>query len=431
MDVLPAGGSPDPLADDMTPAYPPGLFVEDADTVMVPPEPPPAPSEPLVPPPAPKKTSHRLLIVCGSLVLVVAVVSGLLFVFQPWRSPDEVKQDFAQAVGEYQQAQAALAQKIAEAEAVQAVDAQVADPTVTDDLESAIDGARSKIAQPPAMAGSSRRISNQTEEVTRQTKACDDAILALDAAMKAVTDSRVQFATDAVNEAIASAQTALDQSKGLADESLRSALAIAIQRAHVIVDGFPTADPSTFSATVAEQQDSLREAAQAVLPGQAGTCGGGVRLPAGIDGMVCQSMPAAATQTKVTVGSTTYTQFSMPSGNVGCTKNAYGAGVICEIIRKDWALPVEVAPECAPSASACGTPEAAIIDGVVTSVRHTDVAPWASNRSDPQTAIPVLAYGQVADFSPVACLSDEDGVICWDTTTHHGFQMSVTEFTYW
>ena len=419
--------------DSYTPAFPPGLFVEDGE---VPPLPPPPPPEPVTPPapvaPAkePPKKKRALLITCIVLVVVVAVVVTLVLVFQPWKSTSSIEQNFTDAVARYQQSQTALATAIADGESTLAIKADVADPTTTDRLSSALADARSRVGSPPAMAGNRSQIEEQTTQLTNQSAACDTAVATLDTAIQDVTKSRVQYATDRLGEAVASAQMALDQSKGTADESARTALAIAIGRTQAIISGLSTADPATFADTITEQQASLQQASQAVLGAQGMVCDNGVEVPIGINPMVCNPMPATAVQTVTSGGTTPATQFSMPSGNVGCTKDPYGSGMICEIIRKDWTLPSSVVPTCAANAS-CGAPEAAIQDGVVTAIRHSDIAPWASNMNDSSVTVPILEYGQVADFSPVACLSDQNGVTCWDTTTHHGFQMSVTWFLYW
>jgi len=428
--------------DPLKPEYPPGLFVEESAPVILPPTPPETPepptrsvpvqaaAEPVPLAPTVGKRSHRLLIVCVIIVVVLAVAVSLLMVFQPWRSTPQITQDFNDAVSRYETSQQALTQKIADAEDLKSIDAQVSDPAVMDRLSSALDDAQSKVASAPAMAESRRQIENQTSQLTNQTQTCDDVAASLDQAMQAVSSGRIQYATDALNEAIASAQAVLDQSHSTGDQSARSALAIAIQRTKTIVSGLATADPASFAATISEQQSSLQQASQAVLGDQPMTCDNGVTVPVGINPMVCQSMPRTAIQTVVSgaaVASTT--QFSMPSGNVGCTRNPYDTGMICEIIRKDWTLPSNLVPAC-PAGNSCGEPIAAIEDGNVTAVIRGD-APWANDINNSAVTVPVLAYGQVADLSPVACLSDEDGVICWDTSTHHGFQMSVIVFTYW
>ena len=382
----------------------------------------------------PKKKHLAIFIIVASIVVLLCVgLAVYFFVIRPQQiNTAQAKQDFTTAVDQYQQAQTTLTQKIADAEKVKDTDAQAADPKVNDDLSSAISDARGLLAAPPDMSDDPKQISSQTDDLTRQTQACDDAVVSLGQAMDAVTASRVQYATDTLNQAIADAQSVLDQSQGLvSDESKRSALASAIQQAHSIVNGFRTGDPSTFADTIAAQQDTLQQASQAVTAVQITKCDNGVVVPTGINPMVCKSMPTTAVQTMTTGGYKRYTQFSMPSGNVGCTKDPYGTGMICEIIRKDWTLPDAIVSQCAIDADTCGSPEVAIRSGVVTSIRHTDVAPWSGNVNDSSVTIPVLAYGQVANFSPVACLSDEDGVVCWDTTTHHGFRMSVIDFTYW
>jgi len=431
------GASDDTVArpdDGLTPEFPPGLFVEESTPVVLPPQPvEPATPVPAVPPvplettDEPEKKSHRALIIVA-IVVVVAVVATLLVVFQPWMSTGKIKQDFTDAAAGYQQAQTDLTAKIADAETLMAVNAEVADPTVMDHLSSALNDARSKVGTVPDMADGRKQIREQTSQLESQTKDCNDSVASLDQAMKDVTSSRVQYATDALTDAVTSAQTVLDQSAGNADESARSALAVAIQRTQAIIAGLNTADPSTFAATISEQQASLQKAVQDVLGAQGTTCDNDVDVPSGVNPIVCQSMPTSAIQTMATGGITPLAQFSMPSGNIGCTKS--GNAVECEIVNKDWTMPADIIPAC-PASGDCGVPVVAIQNGVVTTDGHTDVPPWTSNVNDSNVTIPVLQYGQIANFSPVACLSDEDGVICWDTTTHHGFQMNRAWFVHW
>ena len=381
--------------------------------------------------PGSKKKPTVIIIVAILAVLVCTALVLYMLVLRPQQLGDtQTKRDFASAVSEYQQVQTTLTQRIDDAEKVQAIDAQAADVSLDNNLSSAINAAKGLVADPPAMSADPNQVATQTAQIKGLSGACTNAITSLEQAIQSVTSSRIQYATDAVNQAIATAQSVLDQSQGLvSDETTRSALSAAIQQAHGVVDGFSTGDPAGFSAAIAAQQEALQKASQAVLDVQTVICSNGVVVPSGINPIVCTSMPSTAIQTMTVGGYKRYAQFSMPSGNVGCTKDPYGAGMICEIIRKDWTLPSPVVAQCA--SNDCGTPEPAIRDGIVTSIRHTDVAPWASNRDNSAVTIPVLPYGQVANFSPVACLSDEDGVVCWDTTTHHGFRMSVIVFDYW
>jgi len=435
-----------PTVDDgLTPAFPPGLFIEEnGEVIPVPPlqettvlptpeAPPTRPTRQKPLPPAHKLThTRRNLIIGAIIVVVVAVTVTLLLVFQPWKSQSDVERDFTAAVNQYQQAQDNLAQKITAAQATLGITADVSDSAVLDDLSSALGEAQNQVGSAPQMAGDRSGIESQTAGLISQSQACDTAADQLDQATQAVVSSRIQYATDQLNQAVASAQTVLDQSAGTADESVRSALAIAIQRTKTIIAGLSTADPATFAATVSEQQTSLQQASQAVSgAGATQTTCDGVEIPSGIDPMVCQSMPASARRTTTTGGTNTYTEFSMPSGNIGCTKDASvpgTAGMTCEIIQKSWDFPSNIVRDC--DSAWCGEPVAAIENGSV-SAFDVGYPAWANNIADPTMTIPVLAYGQIADFSPVACLSNEHGVICWDTTTHHGFRMNADEFLYW
>ena len=430
--------------DFLTPAFPPGLFIEDGGEVIpvpsvqeeppVPPVPPPRPTPAATQKPLPPahqlKNTRRNLIVIAIIVVVVAAVVTALLVFQPWKSTTGIDQSYTDALSQYQQAQTALTQKITDAQALSSVQARVADPAVLDQLSSAISDAKSKVAPPPAEAENRRQIEDQTAQLTSQAQACNEAVTSLNDNMLAVAASRIQYATDQLNQAVASAQLVLDQSAGTADESARSALAIAISRTHAIINGLATADPSTFAATITEQQASLDQASQVVLGTQGMSCDG-VEIPVGINPIVCQSMPAAAQQTMTSGGVETYAEFSMPSGNVGCTEDPNTDAVICEIINKTWTLPAELVAQCPSNGGSCLFVEAGIKDGAVTTIGHADPGLWVNNVGDPSMTVPTLAYGQVADFSPVACLSNEHGVVCWDTTTHHGFQMNSDWFLYW
>ena len=431
------------VEDPLKPEFPPGLFVEENGEVIPLPSPqeasvpvtPPAPPTRQKPPPPAHQMKHtrRNLIVAAVIVVVVAVTVTLLLVFQPWKSQNDVEQAFTAAVDQYQQAQDDLAQKITAAQATLDIQADVTDSTLLDRLSSALDDARTKVGSAPQMAGSRSEIESQTSGLVSQAQASDDAAAALDQATQAVVESRIQYATDQLNQAVASAQTVLDQSAGTADESLRSALAVAIQRTKTIIAGLATADPATFAATISEQQASLQKASQAVSGAgttQTTTCDG-VEIPSGIDPMVCQSMPSSARKTTTTGGTVTYSEFSMPSGNIGCTVDPNTSAVICEIINKGWTLPAELVAQCPSNGGSCANMEAGIKNGTVTTIGHADPGLWVNNIHDSSMTVPVLAYGQIANFSPVACLSNEHGVVCWDTTTHHGFRMNADEFLYW
>lgn len=419
----------------------PDLFV--SDVAIYPPAPPPEEPAPQTPAaasvsegetPVRKRKSHPVLITVGVVILALAAVAALYFfkIHPGQTQDDQVKKDFSAAVDAYNQAQEDLSGAIADAQTALSTANTNADPAVLAHLSSVVNSAQALIAPAPAMASDTDQIKDQITVLQSKTEACRGAVGQVNDATNAAIVSMVGQATDLLTQAIADARDLLTQSKGLVDdESLRADLSDAIDKAQASLDGLPTADPAMVDDTVSLRIALLTNASDAVRDVMKTRCDNDVLVPAGINPIVCQPMPAETLRLGVHTPNRDYMQFSMPSGNVGCTENPYGAGMMCEIINKDWTLPPEVAPPCPASAPVCGSPEAAIMGGVVTSIRHTDVAPWENNRSDPSLDISVLEYGQVEDFSPVACLSDEDGVVCWDTNTHHGFQMNVTRFTYW
>ncbi|MDR0284166.1 MAG: hypothetical protein LBI33_04650 [Propionibacteriaceae bacterium] len=423
---------------------PPDLFVptEPPALPVAGPTPPPTPDPAPVPPtpaasPRRRQSNWTLIIILAAVIALVAVgTSVYLGVIRPRGDLARAEADFTTASTEHEHAQADLNAALQAAGLYDGrYTADEVSTEATTALATAADQAKPAVVPTPEPAADAPALRAQIAQMAGETTAAGQATAKLTAAMGNVDASVRQIGTDKLTAAIADAQTAWDASAGLVkDESVRTTLSDAISTANTALAGLSEADPQDVVKTVADQIQALSTATAAISGNQKTQCPGGVVLPTGIDPMVCGGMPATAIVPQVPDGAgNTQVQFAMPSGNVGCTKQAYDVAALCEIIRKDWTLPETLAPACAANDPRCdGGADPALKGGQVTYVRHTDVGPWTNNRAaDPPLTIPVLAYGQVANFAPVACLSHVDGVVCWDTSTHHGFRMSVTTFDYW
>lgn len=169
-------------------------------------------------------------------------------------------------------------------------------------------------------------------------------------------------------------------------------------------------------------------------------CPSGITLPAGVDPMVCGGMPGEAISgLKITAPDGTEAPgFGLPGGDIGCDSEDFGDGFGTECLGSNptWTMPPDLVQACYdanvdnPNAGQCQGGVIGLISGAPQVVMHGDVTPW-QNALWSQGYIPVLQAGQVADLAPVACLSGGDSVTCWDTTTHHGFQMGQDRLIAW
>jgi len=364
----------------------------------------------------------------GAVVLVVALALVASFVVPHVSAAT----DFNRAVSDFGQAKDNLMRQIDDVAAVgSAYPAdQLADASALDRFQAALATARALVqADPPTMAAATPDIRHQADALRDDIAAMETSQAALQVAAGAIQQTHLAWAKTTLTDAIAQAQQAQAAAAGQADPAAQAALEQLIGQAQQALAAVNQANLATLGDLVSQLVGGLGQAALAVqAPPPAPVCG--PNLPAGVDPMVCAGLPAGAVS--VTVGANpALAVFSMPSLNIGCavagTLGAADAPVVCEIVRYSWSLPAELVQPCG---GGC-TPLISLVGGQVAVVNlPSGPAPWSQARSA-GLAVPVLRYGQVADFSPVACLSATDGVTCWDTTTHHGFKMSSDHLVYW
>jgi hypothetical protein len=106
-------------------------------------------------------------------------------------------------------------------------------------------------------------------------------------------------------------------------------------------------------------------------------------------------------------------QFTMPSGNIGCTMQSDGGVVRCDIRQRDWAPPVK------PADCEYDFGQGLILGGTAFFVCASDTA---------LIGAPVLPYGSTARQGKYECRSDEVGVTCTNLESGHGFLLSAAEY---
>lgn len=107
-------------------------------------------------------------------------------------------------------------------------------------------------------------------------------------------------------------------------------------------------------------------------------------------------------------------QFTMPSGNIGCTMRSDGV-VRCDIRQRDWAHPARPA-DCNPNYD---FGQGLVLGTTARFVCATDTA---------LVGAPVLPYGSSRGQGPYQCRSGENGVECTNLDTGHGFLLSAAEY---
>jgi hypothetical protein len=118
--------------------------------------------------------------------------------------------------------------------------------------------------------------------------------------------------------------------------------------------------------------------------------------------------PAASPAVVVETGDPDVTQFSLPSGNIGCVVEARGAR--CDIASYTWTLP--------PKPAGCDAdwgPGAELTTTAQVGVCASDAARGGTR---------VLAYGHAIAVGDVRCDSATTGITCRNTRTRHGFTLS-------
>ena len=174
-------------------------------------------------------------------------------------------------------------------------------------------------------------------------------------------------------------------------------------------------------------------------------CPQGVTVPDNVDQMLICGNPPASTVTLASfqlpsvTGDEDLYGFQSADNNVACTFYQ-DATVTCHAATLDVPLPSD--PKTEGSTVPC-TQGLSITDDGAGLQCAGDV--MAVEQMPGVSAVPVLDIGQIALSSDypntsvtgpgekdlVACTADEDGIICWDTVSAHGFKMSQSVVEFW
>jgi hypothetical protein len=106
-------------------------------------------------------------------------------------------------------------------------------------------------------------------------------------------------------------------------------------------------------------------------------------------------------------------QFTMPSGNIGCTMQSDGGVVRCDIHQRDWAPPAK------PADCNYDFGQGLVLGTTASFVCASDTA---------LIGAPVLPYGSTSRQGKYECRSDEGGVTCTNLESGHGFLLSSAEY---
>lgn len=188
-------------------------------------------------------------------------------------------------------------------------------------------------------------------------------------------------------------------------------------------DPAPSASPATPTADESAETSSIRA-----------TCP--VGLPTGVDPRACGPVPAEAVEfapdARYDGEWEFFGSFVLPSTNIGCDLLSNGGadsvGVTCTIEDYDF-TPAPVSQQCLEAEIAwagfdtlLGTDaEVGNCRGDVLNVSHA-LRNEGIDESGAQTR--VLEHGSLVSQSDIACLSDPDGVTCWNGGTGHGFRLT-------
>ena len=104
-------------------------------------------------------------------------------------------------------------------------------------------------------------------------------------------------------------------------------------------------------------------------------------------------------------------QFTMPSGNIGCTMQSDGGVVRCDIRQRDFATPAR------PADCNLDFGHAVVLGAGFVCAGDTVLG-----------AGPVLPYGSTIRQGRYECRSDEVGVTCTNLEIGHGFLLSAAEY---
>ena len=365
-------------------------------------------------------------------VVILAVIVTLVLVFQVFVPRSDVEGQFNDALAAYNKSQSALAAEVAVAQStVDASDADyLTDPSTLDTLNKTLQTAatNSKVP-PPTMGTSTGQIRSQVNAMQQQARSMDDQTTSLATAVSNVQANVVLWAKSALTTAISDANGAYTQYSYSTDTDSLAALQSQISSAQNTLAAVDRMDPNSVTMTVLQALTDLSKAQQAVVASAPVHCGD-VILPKGVDARACGAVPDGAV-TLPSVGQWG-AMFEMPSHNIGCYPK--DNGITCEIGTHKWTAPSDLMDTCKTTNEDPTQCDASMIvidsNGVVGVGYHQDVPQWKAAKFEGVT-VPVLQYGNAIDYSPVACVSAEDGLTCWNTYTHHGFKMSTSTFVSW
>jgi len=370
-------------------------------------------------------------LILGGVALIVAV--ALILVFAIFRlGGNSGSSDFDSAQAQYAQSQAAMASALSKAKdvAASADEGFMDDSSLLKNLQADIKKAEDYSPIVLTKASDKSAVQAQVSQLQAETSRVDTLKSNLNNDVKAVQASQLSWAKTALSDAIAEAENVYDAPQGSNDPQTLTDLWAAIEAAQATLKSLDGADPSTVVNTTIDAIQKLLDAEAAVKQTRTLPCD--VSLPEGIDPMVCGGMPSDALQMPWTSwgGNMSTQMFVSADGDVGCMW--FDDRVECGVKDATWRMPADLMQSdvCITSQN-CGGPSIALMsDGTVTAWPRSDVPDVDIARME-GAKVPVLMYGQTAAFGGVACYADVPGTTCWDTSTHHGFQISTGSLLYW
>ncbi|MCL1839369.1 MAG: hypothetical protein FWG47_08725, partial [Propionibacteriaceae bacterium] len=162
-------------------------------------------------------------------------------------------------------------------------------------------------------------------------------------------------------------------------------------------------------------------------------CSNGVILPAGVNQIVCDGVPAGASDEPDVAGKTYgFHIFVTLSEIIRCNWMPYeegpeggaSGGIVCEATEAFFTLPV---PQGCDEDEWNGRRVWVMGESDKGVCSSSDL--WGFEEEDitPQ----VLEYGTSITDYQWACLSEVDGLTCWNIETFHGFKLSESEQLIW
>lgn len=212
------------------------------------------------------------------------------------------------------------------------------------------------------------------------------------------------------------ALVANDGSGGGADDSADASQSAAAK----IVDPTPqsaSAKPSTPSSSKKAEPtaEPTPEAPKETV------CASGVKVPDGVDPMVCNGIPAGA----IELGSDS---FMTPSQNIGCNVGYREDWVLrCHVMEYNFTPEIDHEYYESPCAGA-----SVDRDGNIGRECLHEAPRWYYAIENPEARVETLNYGNTYRFfEEYACRSEESGLTCWEPDTGHGMFLSRDKLVSW